>query len=89
MSDFSYILIHFMDIVYGTYNAILRGTIELSGECRTERYNGLLDPEAVDLCMKRTKKLMQSLTLYLADVTKDSVTFSEFIKWMSNSKCFL
>ncbi|KAI7885842.1 hypothetical protein K492DRAFT_203652 [Lichtheimia hyalospora FSU 10163] len=50
----------------------------------TERYNGLLDPEAVDLCMKRTKKLMQSLTLYLADVTKDSVTFSEFIKWMSN-----
>ncbi|CDH48682.1 predicted protein [Lichtheimia corymbifera JMRC:FSU:9682] len=50
----------------------------------TERYNGLLDPEAVELCMRRTKKLMQSLTRYLADVTKESVTFSEFIKWMSN-----
>lgn len=58
----------------------------LKGNHRTERYNGLLDPEAVNLCMRRTKKLMQSLTRYLADVTKESVTFSEFIKWMSNSK---
>lgn len=74
-----------MDIVYGRNKTIIHRT-ELKRLNRTERYDGLLDPNAVDQCMKMTKKLMQKLTLYLADVTKESVTFSDFINWMSNSK---
>ncbi|KAI9320832.1 anaphase-promoting complex, cyclosome, subunit 4-domain-containing protein [Dichotomocladium elegans] len=52
----------------------------------TERYDKLLDIVAVRGCIDGLKILMQQLERYLADITKVSLSFQEFMKWMEDSK---